>query len=128
MAECGEALVVGVALAAEVQFRLIADANEKCAGSSGAYLVAPNRKRSVPMSKTGAVRRFVSDGGQSCVESSWKTNVHGGGNEISRRPHGCSRDANGRSQLEMDAEMIGFGKIRRRRMGRRLSQAPNTCP
>src|ERR1700722_9729565 len=64
MAECGEALVVGVALAAEVQFRLIADANEKCAGSSGAYLVAPNRKRSVPMSKTGAVRRFVSDRGQ----------------------------------------------------------------
>ncbi len=64
MAECGETLVVGVALAAEVQFRLIADTNEECTGSSGAYLVAPNRKRPVPMSKTSAVRRFVSDRGQ----------------------------------------------------------------
>src|ERR1700722_14638316 len=64
MAECGEALVVGVALAAEVQFRLIADANEECAGGSGAYLVAPNRKRPVPMWKTSAVRRFVGARGQ----------------------------------------------------------------
>jgi len=31
------------------------------------------------------------------------------------------------TKLEMDSEMLGGGKIRRRRMGRRLSQVPNTC-
>jgi hypothetical protein len=69
MAESGKALVVGVALAAEVQFRLIADANEERAGSSGAYLVAPDRKRPVPMSKPCTVRRFVSDGGRNLFSS-----------------------------------------------------------
>jgi hypothetical protein len=43
MAECGEALAVGVALASEVQFRLIAYTDKEGAGTSGAYFVAGDR-------------------------------------------------------------------------------------
>ena len=43
VAECGEALAVGVALASEIQFRLIAYAYEEGPGSSGAYHATRNR-------------------------------------------------------------------------------------
>src|SRR5579863_8358040 len=62
VAECSETLAVGVALASEVQFRLIAYAHKEGAGSSGAYAVARDRNRPVAVPKSSAVRRFVGDG------------------------------------------------------------------
>ena len=64
MAECGEALAVGVALASEVQFRLIAYTDKEGAGTSGTYFVAGDRNGPVAVAKSGVVRRLVSDGGQ----------------------------------------------------------------
>ena len=63
MAECSEALAVGVALASEVQFQLIAYTDKEGAGTSGAYFVAGDRNGPVAVAKSGEVRRFVSDGG-----------------------------------------------------------------
>jgi hypothetical protein len=64
VAECGESLAVWVALASEVQFRLIAYAYKEGAGTSGAYRVAGNRNGPVAVPKSRAARRFVSDGVQ----------------------------------------------------------------
>jgi hypothetical protein len=61
LAEGGEALAVGVAFAAEVQFRLIAYADEEGSGGAGADPVARNREGPVPMAQAGAVSRLVSD-------------------------------------------------------------------
>jgi hypothetical protein len=59
-----EALPVGVALASEVQFWLVAYAYEEGTGGSGTYCIASNRNGPVAMPKPSEVRRFVNDGGQ----------------------------------------------------------------
>jgi hypothetical protein len=62
MTEGRETLAVGVALASEVEFRLVAYAYKEGTSGSGTYGIARNRNGPVVVPKPGEVRRFVSDG------------------------------------------------------------------
>src|ERR1700678_2841615 len=64
VAEGGKALAVWVALASEVQLRLIAYADKEGASGSRAHLAARDGNGPVAVPKSRLVRRFVSDGGQ----------------------------------------------------------------